>query len=53
MERTPKPYSVLGFAKGYAKTLSIEPDTRYQEVFAEAEALARDSGLGVWKHKSN
>ena len=33
---------------GYAKTLSIEPNTRFSEEFALAEREAIDKGVGVW-----
>ncbi|MBL7160252.1 MAG: thermonuclease family protein [Candidatus Aenigmarchaeota archaeon] len=33
---------------GMASTLFYEPDIRYQEEFLQAEALAREAGLGVW-----
>jgi len=34
--------------EGWAKTLKIEPNTRYAGRFAELEIEARDSGLGRW-----
>jgi micrococcal nuclease len=34
--------------KGYARALIIEPDTKYSNVFLEAEAKAKESRLGVW-----
>lgn len=34
--------------EGWAKTLKIEPNTKYAGRFAELELEARDSGLGRW-----
>lgn len=34
--------------EGYAAALFYEPDIRYQEMFLQAEAQARDEGKGIW-----
>ena len=35
-------------SNGLAKTLSIEPDTRYKEQFEKAEAYAKNNKLELW-----
>ncbi len=39
-------------SNGLAKTLSIEPDTRYKEQFEKAEAYAKSNNLGMWARKN-
>jgi micrococcal nuclease len=36
-------------ANGWARTLSIAPNTRHAKDFAELEAKAREAGIGRWK----
>lgn len=36
---------------GYAKTLFIEPNMRYQSLFLEAEKYAKKNNLGIWQEK--
>ena len=38
-------------SNGLAKTLSIEPNTRYKEQFEKAEAYAKNNNLGMWARK--
>jgi micrococcal nuclease len=35
-------------AEGYALTLTIPPNVKYAEQFAEAARIARENGLGLW-----
>lgn len=39
----------LMVARGYAKSSSYPPDTKYQKDFAEAERSARNQNMGLWK----
>ena len=34
--------------EGYAKLFTVEPNVRYEDRLAAAEAKARDEGIGVW-----
>jgi micrococcal nuclease len=34
--------------RGFARTLTIPPNVRYQHAFAEAERQARAEGIGLW-----
>ena len=37
---------------GYARVLSIKPNTRYGELFARLEREARRAGIGLWGRKA-
>lgn len=44
-----KNVNLLLVREGYANVYFVSPDTKYSEEFEEAEALARNEGLGIWK----
>lgn len=37
--------------KGYAETMFFEPNTKYYDLFKNAEAEAKDNNLGMWQKR--
>ena len=36
---------------GYATTMTIQPNTLYEDLFYQAQVYARKNGLGIWKEE--
>jgi micrococcal nuclease len=39
--------------KGYAKTMPIEPNTKYADIFSKMEGTTKSYGDGFWGEESN
>jgi micrococcal nuclease len=37
--------------KGYAETMFFEPNTKYYDLFKNAEAEAKDNNIGMWQNR--
>lgn len=43
--------NLIMLEKGYAETMFFEPNTKYYELFIEAESDAKANNLGLWQNK--
>ncbi len=38
---------------GYAKVMTIPPNTKYKDIFIKLEKLAKSKGIGIWKNQNS